>query len=99
MFFFFQAEDGIRDYKVTGVQTCALPIFAPGATDCSGPVADSRYSFPETPSVKRQGAPRGGTMALTKWCCRAASQPSRTSRERGLSCAPVVSSLRYLVPS
>src|SRR5205807_4180043 len=26
--FFFQAEDGIRDYKVTGVQTCALPIFA-----------------------------------------------------------------------
>src|SRR5256885_9573377 len=28
VFFFFQAEDGIRDYKVTGVQTCALPIFA-----------------------------------------------------------------------
>src|SRR5205807_3219620 len=26
-FFFFQAEDGIRDYKVTGVQTCALPIW------------------------------------------------------------------------
>src|SRR5262249_58257181 len=33
-FFFFQAEDGIRDWSVTGVQTCALPIFngslAPG---------------------------------------------------------------------
>src|SRR6266850_320441 len=27
--FFFQAEDGIRDYKVTGVQTCALPISMP----------------------------------------------------------------------
>src|SRR6266446_7897041 len=27
-FFFFQAGDGIRDYKVTGVQTCALPICA-----------------------------------------------------------------------
>src|SRR6266446_5904819 len=26
--FFLQAEDGIRDYKVTGVQTCALPILA-----------------------------------------------------------------------
>src|SRR5256885_9668784 len=26
LLFFFQAEDGIRDYKVTGVQTCALPI-------------------------------------------------------------------------
>src|SRR2546426_3727905 len=28
LFFFFQAEDGIRDYKVTGVQTCALPIYS-----------------------------------------------------------------------
>src|SRR5207249_6485566 len=34
LFFFFQAEDGIRDRNVTGVQTCALPISAvlpPGA--------------------------------------------------------------------
>src|SRR5256886_11686612 len=29
-FFFFQAEDGIRDLTVTGVQTCALPIWAGG---------------------------------------------------------------------
>src|SRR2546430_11882284 len=28
LFFFFQAEDGIRDLTVTGVQTCALPIYA-----------------------------------------------------------------------
>src|SRR5256885_15436222 len=36
-FFFFQAEDGIRDYKVTGVQTCALPIFLRfGAIDAAG---------------------------------------------------------------
>src|SRR2546426_5024898 len=33
MFFFFQAEDGIRDYKVTGVQTCALPISRPPGHD------------------------------------------------------------------
>src|SRR5256885_9239153 len=34
MRFFFQAEDGIRDYKVTGVQTCALPIsITLGATE------------------------------------------------------------------
>src|SRR5690606_40275300 len=35
LFFFFQAEDGIRDFHVTGVQTCALPIcqfFAPKET-------------------------------------------------------------------
>src|SRR5260370_42261449 len=30
LFFFFQAEDGIRDSSVTGVQTCALPIYLVG---------------------------------------------------------------------
>src|SRR2546421_5685718 len=34
VFFFFQAEDGIRDLIVTGVQTCALPIYVSiGNTD------------------------------------------------------------------
>src|SRR5438034_2384061 len=32
-FFFFQAEDGIRDHCVTGFQTCALPIYLPPAND------------------------------------------------------------------
>src|SRR5205823_8671499 len=32
-FFFFQAEDGIRDKLVTGVQTCALPILIPVDAD------------------------------------------------------------------
>src|SRR5699024_11906903 len=31
--FFFQAEDGIRDRNVTGVQTCALPILAPRSVE------------------------------------------------------------------
>src|SRR2546430_9612645 len=31
--FFFQAEDGIRDLTVTGVQTCALPIYAGGPVE------------------------------------------------------------------
>src|SRR5215467_12629529 len=46
-FFFFQAEDGIRDYKVTGVQTCALPIYRrggrssrPGREEARGRSAD-----------------------------------------------------------
>src|SRR5260370_4700194 len=34
LFFFFQAEDGIRDSSVTGVQTCALPISRSGPTAC-----------------------------------------------------------------
>src|SRR5437879_9929684 len=33
VFFFFQAEDGIRDTSVTGVQTCALPISGPAFPD------------------------------------------------------------------
>src|SRR5699024_11732605 len=33
IFFFFQAEDGIRDRNVTGVQTCALPISTMGGKD------------------------------------------------------------------
>src|SRR5688500_12154062 len=36
--FFFQAEDGIRDYKVTGVQTCALPISSAFSTRFAGEV-------------------------------------------------------------
>src|SRR6266850_5538996 len=36
-FFFFQAEDGIRDYKVTGVQTCALQISWPRRSPLRAP--------------------------------------------------------------
>src|SRR2546427_1520018 len=39
MFFFFQAEDGIRDLTVTGVQTCALPISNGEGDDDTGPTA------------------------------------------------------------
>src|SRR2546430_1627030 len=41
-FYFFQAEDGIRDLTVTGVQTCALPIYIL-------PPANSSVSYPATP--------------------------------------------------
>src|SRR5258708_28927557 len=47
-FFFFQAEDGIRDDLVTGVQTCALPIFQPSRR-ANGPVPCST-----TPSINRR---------------------------------------------
>src|SRR5256885_3204083 len=39
LFFFFQAEDGIRDYKVTGVQPCALPISPHSCTRRQGQLA------------------------------------------------------------
>src|SRR3712207_7925611 len=40
LFFFFQAEDGIRDIGVTGVQTCALPIYALGPRELADPLGD-----------------------------------------------------------
>src|SRR5260370_16459449 len=40
--FFFQAEDGIRDSSVTGVQTCALPILRPLPTALFGPDPNRR---------------------------------------------------------
>src|SRR2546425_7880774 len=48
VFFFFQAEDGIRDKLVTGVQTCALPISARTANRCS---SDHMTAFPLAPSA------------------------------------------------
>src|SRR2546427_1044563 len=44
VFFFFQAEDGIRDLTVTGVQTCALPISPWARPACSCPAAWSRWT-------------------------------------------------------
>src|SRR2546430_10989052 len=52
--FFFQAEDGIRDLTVTGVQTCALPISAaptPGAQPPAGQMPRGPLGFPITPPV------------------------------------------------
>src|SRR5207249_8275663 len=47
MFFFFQAEDGIRDRNVTGVQTCALPIFGgwPGFRGSGGDGAGANQHY------------------------------------------------------
>src|SRR2546426_6798431 len=48
-FFFFQAEDGIRDYKVTGVQTCALPIYLSNEANTKY-VSDFRKKYGYTPA-------------------------------------------------
>ena len=43
-FFFFQAEDGIRDTSVTGVQTCALPISCPNSGANAGALINTSNS-------------------------------------------------------
>src|SRR5438309_7606644 len=45
-FFFFQAEDGIRDGTVTGVQTCALPIWSTDHGRTWGPMSYVSPGFP-----------------------------------------------------
>src|SRR5690348_1126158 len=61
--FFFQAEDGIRDGRVTGVQTCALPI---SADRC----------WPRRPSAAPRCTRRGGGRAAQALAC-PSSRPSR----------------------
>src|SRR5258708_31736684 len=64
--FFFQAEDGIRDDLVTGVQTCALPISAPsGGVNASG-VALSRASRNCTGSLPAACASSSMNDCITK---------------------------------
>src|SRR5688500_20215940 len=65
LFFFFQAEDGIRDYKVTGVQTCALPISWSWSTSTDRP----------WPSVWRRARWRSKSSWLTEW-----TWPTRSRR-------------------
>src|SRR5690606_39794317 len=45
--FFFQAEDGIRDFHVTGVQTCALPIFEPPLSQQVARLRTAGFSDPQ----------------------------------------------------
>src|SRR5690606_40645383 len=52
-FFFFQAEDGIRDFHVTGVQTCALPISSSRTRPPASPRWRSGRSRSTTPSSGR----------------------------------------------
>src|SRR5690606_39402220 len=72
LFFFFQAEDGIRDFQVTGVQTCALPISAArrpatGARSCGGTGAAA-------------GATRAAAGSPAGTACPADARPRRDDR-------------------
>src|SRR5256885_185804 len=83
--FFFQAEDGIRDYKVTGVQTCALPIsglsasvvqfFSSSALQFSSAIALSaitlRHIWPSAARKSSSWAWVWGFLAARVWLPRA----------------------------
>src|SRR2546425_11060386 len=94
MFFFFQAEDGIRDKLVTGVQTCALPRFrrsisaAAGSGERAADASVNRVSAIGATLVKRHascfivGKPSSANRAIA---------PSRISRSQaGAPAAPLL---------
>src|SRR5207248_7265769 len=74
LFFFFQAEDGIRDRTVTGVQTCALPISSPFPGYV--PIAISPFSSGgDAEGCGATGSPRSASTART-----AAAKPMMATR-------------------
>src|SRR5690606_40516414 len=72
-FFFFQAEDGIRDFHVTGVQTCALPICSTSiprsSTRWCAPISGDRPACCFSPRSGRRPASSAG------------ASPARSSRD------------------
>src|SRR5207253_2980826 len=98
-FFFFQAEDGIRDGHVTGVQTCALPIFTSAGGSDGPPGTHAAARFAPRRTARRSGrsrAPRGpgspplepsadrrGTAARVRGAPRRCEPARAAGRDRG----------------
>src|SRR2546430_5696360 len=81
--FFFQAEDGIRDLTVTGVQTCALPISSatPRAAASSGALVP-RFG----PSASRAGAARASSRMQARFTHAGSSTPPAPGQIGRASC-------------
>src|SRR6266496_1616531 len=89
LFFFFQAEDGIRDLYVTGVQTCALPISRRRAGETPGPgAAVSGGTRGSGGRARLRQAGRGAVRAVRAPACRerlgrAGASRRASRRDRG----------------
>src|SRR6266511_3373575 len=81
MIFFFQAEDGIRAFHVTGVQTCALPISSLRRRSFEGAHATGAGSTSRRRAVKMSGVEMLGTAEST-----ARGEPLRAYLEAALDC-------------
>src|SRR6266508_5015593 len=82
-FFFFQAEDGIRDGHVTGVQTCALPI----SQRCE--VSGARPEQDDSETVRREYADEIGLSArIALWARRPGPQPQDVAFDEVIAAEP-----------
>src|SRR5205807_4972134 len=79
---FFQAEDGIRDYKVTGVQTCALPISTRLRPRCVRAATTRRARSTATTRHRAATTWRSEERRVGKEC-RARWQPQPPRKSRG----------------
>src|SRR6266511_5562999 len=66
-YFFFQAEDDIRDFHVTGVQTCALPIYADAGAGVDRLVGDSERPVHLGEDPHRSEERRVGKECRSRW--------------------------------
>src|SRR5947208_5523041 len=92
VFFFFQAEDGIRDDLVTGVQTCALPISCcdrPHATGVHPPVRNGPKNGGRSESSPRSGLAPGSFLGpnLTRGLRAMSPAPRSEERRVGKECS------------
>src|SRR2546426_2002218 len=81
-FFFFQAEDGIRDYKVTGVQTCALPISADGSYWSSYVFSDGEGRNNQTYVALVPGSRTNWTVLNSQYAGLSATADTRSEERR-----------------
>src|SRR2546422_7065285 len=89
IFFFFQAEDGIRDVAVTGVQTCALPIWSEGTRRHTPIIAMTASAMKQDRDrclasgmddyVSKPVGPEGLRSAVERWVSR--SEERRVGKE------------------
>src|SRR5438132_6628985 len=84
-FFFFQAEDGIRDHCVTGVQTCALPISR-----------DREDALPGIPGADAAGRRRASGARDRPGCAVGPLGPGPAHRRRGRVSCPMPNPRRYV---
>src|SRR2546430_10901720 len=80
-FFFFQAEDGIRDLTVTGVQTCALPILSPAARSAAS-IGMTQRRVVSAESASALGGSRSDTASSGNVTSGAYSRRTRGSATR-----------------
>src|SRR5690606_39929038 len=99
--FFFQAEDGIRDFHVTGVQTCALPISSLREVSSAILRSDSTVSAGTSSRLRNEGenaatwvatsratpAPAASVATMTP-TCGGRSEERRVGKESGAGWSP-----------